>query len=352
MEYLSDVKNELEVFRAIILYGRNVASYKFALGQSLLELSLAGKDFVSLEELAVPFSRQVTEHIRSGKRQSTSPSSKFLYGCQLYVDGKIEEDELIAHTTSYGFKNVIDAFPNLQIGQDDQMQFYQKAVRDNRKGIVLTDSLHKMVREPQADNLTPEIEGRWNLVEASWSARNPNVLIEYDDVEQLFVANTGGSNESYLNSHLRKPVTHARKPLSGYQKGKCFYCYDDISIVSNQTNTAAVDHFFPISMQTRISASAHLNLNDIWNLVLTCKSCNGENSDSKWKHTPARQLLYDLERRNNYYIHSKHPLGQTIKQLTGESATDRRGYLNSVFALAKEVSPYEWSPKEIKGSPF
>lgn len=352
MKYLSDPKNEFEVFRAIILYGANTASYKFALGQSLLELSLAGKDFVKLEELAVPFSRQVVEHIRSGKRQSTSVSSKFIYGCQLYVDGKIDQGELIEHTTRYGFKNVIDAFPNLRIGQGDQVQFYQKAVRDNRKGIVLTDNLHKMVREQQADNLIHEIEGRWNLVETSWSEQNSALLIEYDDINQLFVAKSGGSNESYLNSHLRKPVTYARKPLSGYQKGRCFYCYDDISVDSNRPNTAAVDHFFPISMQTRIASRAHLNLNDVWNLVLACKCCNGENSDSKWKHTPARHLLHDLERRNNYYIESKHPLGQTIMQLTGRSAAGRRGYLDSVFALAKEVSSYEWSPKEIKGLPF
>ena len=43
-------------WRAIILFGRNVASYKLALGQSLLELAGEGKSTITLDELALPFS--------------------------------------------------------------------------------------------------------------------------------------------------------------------------------------------------------------------------------------------------------------------------------------------------------
>jgi hypothetical protein len=44
-------------FRGIILFGRNVAFHKFALGKALIELATDGRDRVSLEDLAVPFSR-------------------------------------------------------------------------------------------------------------------------------------------------------------------------------------------------------------------------------------------------------------------------------------------------------
>ena len=40
-------------WRAVILFGRNSASYKFALSEALLELSPTG-DLVRLEELALP----------------------------------------------------------------------------------------------------------------------------------------------------------------------------------------------------------------------------------------------------------------------------------------------------------
>ncbi len=38
-------------WRSIILFGRNVASYKFALAKSLLELAPAGKSEITLEAL-------------------------------------------------------------------------------------------------------------------------------------------------------------------------------------------------------------------------------------------------------------------------------------------------------------
>jgi len=347
MEYISKPDDELEVFRAIILYGQNTASYKFAFGQSLLELAKSGKNFVSLDDLAKPFSKHIIDHLKAGKRQTVTASSKFLYGCQLYIDGKIDEDELIDVTRKFGFKYVIDAFPKLKVNYENQPVFYQKVV-SGQKGIELTDSLHKLTQKEQATNLPHEIEGRWNLVETSWTEQNPNLLIEYDDVDQLFVGWTGMSDRGYLDSHLRKPVTQARKPLSGYQKGKCFFCYADVSVESNKDNTAQVDHFFPISLQSRLATNLHLNLNDIWNLVLSCKTCNL----SKSNRTPPMTYLYDLERRNNYYIFSKHPLGQTIMALTGDTVLARRNYLKSIYEIAKEASSMEWKPQWINGTPF
>ena len=347
MAYLSAQDDELEVFRAIILYGQNTASYKFALGKSLIELSREGKSFVGLDELAKPFSQHIIEHIKAGQRQTVTASSKFLYGCQLFIDGKIDEDELIDVTKKFGFKYVIDAFPRLKINFENQPIFYHKVIRGT-KGIELTDSLHEVARKEQSKNLMQEIEGRWNLVETSWTEQNPDLLIKYDDVDEIFVSFTQQSDRSFLDSHLRRPVTKARKPLSGYQKGKCFFCYDGISIESNRANTAQVDHFFPISLQSRVPTDLHLNLNDIWNLVLTCKNCN----NSKSYRTPHIEFLYNLERRNNYYIHSKPPLGDTIKRLTGETHRERNNYLKAMFSIAKDASPFEWSPKTIKGLPF
>ena len=40
-----------------------MASYKFALGRSLLEIAGRGETFVSLEELAEPYARHPVEHL-------------------------------------------------------------------------------------------------------------------------------------------------------------------------------------------------------------------------------------------------------------------------------------------------
>ena len=41
-------------WRSIVLFGRNVASYKFALAKSLLEFQDRGDDLIRLDELAGP----------------------------------------------------------------------------------------------------------------------------------------------------------------------------------------------------------------------------------------------------------------------------------------------------------
>ena len=59
-------------WRAIILFGRNVASYKFALAKSILELGATGKTQLKLDELAPVYSRHVCEHLKNSDKQATS----------------------------------------------------------------------------------------------------------------------------------------------------------------------------------------------------------------------------------------------------------------------------------------
>ena len=47
-----------ENWRSIILFGKNVASYKFALAKTLLELD-TNDPFISLEDLALPYAKNI-----------------------------------------------------------------------------------------------------------------------------------------------------------------------------------------------------------------------------------------------------------------------------------------------------
>ncbi|MEO1955274.1 MAG: HNH endonuclease, partial [Gammaproteobacteria bacterium] len=52
-----------DYWRGIILLGRNSASYKFALAESLLELKPQSGQLVKLGDLAPVFARNITEHL-------------------------------------------------------------------------------------------------------------------------------------------------------------------------------------------------------------------------------------------------------------------------------------------------
>ena len=144
-----------ECWRGIVLFGRNVASYKFALARSLLELALEGREAVPLAELAVPFSRHICEHLAHVDRQSTSRSSRFLDACRFYNAGQINHDELLSATEVFGFNNVIDAFHTVGPGEVPT-RFFHDERSSATSGIRITDETHELANGMETHSLTGE----------------------------------------------------------------------------------------------------------------------------------------------------------------------------------------------------
>jgi len=401
-------------WRSVILFGRNVASYKFALAKSLLEIAPTGRNEITLEELADPFSRHLCEHIAHSPRQVTSPGSQFLDACRSYNDGTSTHEALLQATVKNGFNNVIDAFHIVNNGTLP-VQFYTKDYSARSRKIILTDEIFKLQDTAFFADFAKETESRWRLVETAWEQNISAGLldIQYSELGDLLYIDT--------KRFRRMAVTSARAALNGYQKGKCFYCFDDISIgeldeaanptqfdetdididtpedrkilqvsedrplygSDNQskiglvrlfsenekphillpadyrslidvsspdlltTSTDAsslcdVDHFFPYTLQRYIP---EVNLNGVWNLVLTCRHCN-RGEDGKSARVPVVKYLKRLHARNEFLISSNHPLRETLMHQTGTQPADRNAFLNSMdaFAINKLIHRWEVDP--------
>lgn len=315
-------------WRAVILFGQNVASYKFALGKALIELSTKGNDFVKLEELAEPFSRHIVDHLVGAPKQATCASSRFLNTCREFSAGKISKDELIGQTTRLGFSNVIDAF---HIVNRDELPI--RFFVDERKGggIRLTDNLLQLRDRLHFGSLPQEIEARWRLVETAWQLGVTRSALAVDvDGESLVVSKSG----------RRVDLTSCRDALNGYQKGKCFYCSADVSLESMSLRLADVDHFHPRML---VQLDVPLRLDGVWNLVLSCRSCN-RGIDGKSSRLPHRRFLERLDTRNEFFISSHHPLRETIMAQTGQSRQQRIEFLNSSYKVAWESLIHTWEP--------
>lgn len=323
-------------WRSIILFGRNVASYKFALAKSLLEIAPTGKTEVKLEELAVPFSKHLCEHLLTAPKQAVSNSSKFLDACNDYNKGKISYDNLIDTTVKKGFNNVIDAFHVVNNGLIP-IEFYKKEYSVGCKKIILTDDIFILNNSTYSENFMNEAESRWNLIETAWELGISRNLIDvqYDDKNKLF----------FINSEKirRKDVTSARGALNGYQKGKCFYCFDNITIDNNKDNLCDVDHFFPYVLQPMLP---EVNLNGVWNLVLTCSKCN-RGSEGKFAKVPAVKYLDRLHRRNEYLISSHHPLRETIIKQTGKMIETRIAFLKELDKFSVNTLIQRWETELV-----
>jgi hypothetical protein len=322
-------------WRAIILFGRNVASYKFALGKSLLELALEEKTRVSLTELSEPFSRNLLNHLRIAPKQGTSPSSRFLKACKNRIEGTVGQDELIETTSRLGFVNVIDAFHVVGPGEIP-VRFFTDERKSEINGICLTDELLELAQHIQRENLEHEVEARWRLVETAWALNLNRQLITVDHdpkAESIFAID---------RRRRRVSVTSSRDALNGYQKGKCFYCFADISVVTGSASLADVDHFFPHLLKVEGLVPS---VDGIWNLVLACASCN-RGVAGKSAMVPSIRLLQRLHTRNEYLIQSHHPLRETLMRQTGTNHAARGDFLQQVFSIARTHLVHTWEPKE------
>src|SRR5690606_14402602 len=143
-------------WRAIILFGKNSATYKFAFAKSLLELVDKETTSISLNELAVPFSKNIVSHLKQNDKQGSSKSSSFLNHCRRFIKNEIDETELLKQTEKLGFVNVVDAFQVVNGGIIPN-PFYEKDYSGGKKNIVMKDDLLRLKENFHFQNFEQEV---------------------------------------------------------------------------------------------------------------------------------------------------------------------------------------------------
>jgi len=317
-----------DYWRGIILRGKNSASYKFALAQSLLELKPQSGQLIQLGDIAPTFAKHLTQHLKGSDKQGAAKSSKFLNICRDYNAGKLTDNELVDATIRHGFVNVIDAFH--VVGKSDTPKRFYEDERKANNGIRITDEFSELLEREQASNLPFEVESRWRLVETAWELNISHQLISMDyDLES-------GSLFTTVDKQRRKAITSARPALNGYQKKNC-----DIHLDDEVHENPDVDHFFPHTLKQY----GFVGIDGIWNLVLSCQSCN-RGSGGKFDSIPKVYCLQLLHTRNEFLITSHHPLRETLILQTGKNEQARKSYLNDYYNRAHKTIISTWEPDE------
>jgi hypothetical protein len=330
--FFSHTPTDSEVWRAIVAFGKNSATYKFAFGRTLLQLAAEGVTSARTEDLARPFAMSMCDHLKQSDKQINREvgASSFLATCCDYNEGKVDESTLLQVTAKKGFVNVIEAFQHLS--GFEETRFYSG---DFRRGITFHDPLLQLAGGEDAHNLNGEIEARWRLVESAWTLRlNPALIhVEMDADSKILFLRNAESN--------RIDLSPSRPALNAYQKGKCFYCNKHISIEAAGTSGSHVDHFLPFVLANH----GLRNVNGIWNLVLACKHCNL----SKLAQLPHIDLPQKIVERNDWYCRSRHPQNETIRAQTGETHVARLSFIKAKYKQASSLlgvdSNYGWLPK-------
>lgn len=335
-EFFKDEEGSLNTARTIILFGRNVSTYKFALCDTLMKFG--ARDDLKYADIREPFLKSLLSHYENNPKQFSGGENALTRSMDQYLKNEMSFTDLISNAEKVIYNNVFDAFQNIGRGKIDDSHILFEHDKKTKK-LILTDNLNKILENPkQKDIIALENESRWRIVEEAWvNNLNPN-LLEYSKDDGFFYS---------INKERRVNLRSAVDVLAPYQKDRCFYCNRviDRNVDTQNDSFPDVDHFLPFSIIVR-SKDIGFNPNGVWNLVVACKSCN-RGSDGKFDAPPSNKYFLKLKKRNILYVEEhKHSLKNSI--LSSLDAKDKKGVSKKMDSLYKYFSHLKgWEPKEI-----
>jgi hypothetical protein len=310
-----DQLSNSEIWRALILFGKNEATYKLALGQCLSSFAEQGKTWIPQYELAQSFFDLYLLRVASGMPQlkTKGKKTKMETIIEQFQKGIFSRERAIEQVGKYAFGDVLPRFHILN-DKTIPIRFYEH----QKMGLNLTNNIFTVFAQSnQKRNMQEELDTKWTLLELGFEQRHkPTTPIIITNDTQQFYMNKG---------EKRISLTHLDPLLRGCQNNRCFYCEEELD------NKAAVDHVIPFSI---------IGHNEIWNLVLAHKFCNELKSDRI-----ASQAYFDkLYNRNEDIVKIKHPLemeSQILRDL-GSTASQRLIKMRRQYNYAWERVQEPW----------
>ena len=297
-------------FRAIVLYGLQSATYKPALAAVLQQLVAADRDRVTMLELAELYLDLYAARLQNGRPQQSIPGRSTVMEQMVVLlhQGEKSRDAIIVRTARQAFNDVIDRFH--VVGHADVPTRFYNVIAD---GLVLTDHALEVFTSPAAASIREEVQSRWDLVESAFVLKREGGQL-FNDTRQFYLE----------QSQVRSSLTNLHPVLHGYQRGRCFYCYEELGVTNH------VDHVIP-----RVAIQHDL----VWNLVLAHGFCNMQKLD----HLPTPRQMTRLADRNEDLIATNHPLKRYLVHQLGSSERQRHLFQLEQYQAARAVVRHVWS---------
>ncbi|WP_151771270.1 HNH endonuclease [Streptomyces abyssomicinicus] len=313
-------------WRLAVLMGANSRTYKFALGDALLDAARQGRDAVPLKDLAAAYGIAMARHLAEAPQ---APHATHLGERDFLTVAEQESaatlaagrptEKLVAAAERSMPAMVMRKFHNLRGSDTVPHTFYELLGTGRHRTVRLSSHLLRLARSEQAALLSAELGARWSIVETSFASGVGRSLVEEGmahDLETL----------KLTDKLRRRSVTGLVEATIGFQHGRCQICGE----VIGPDEPIAVDHVFPFALMQRyrsVGAWCGPDLDALWNLAPAHAACNGTKSD----RLPLPAELDRLAARNEAIMQSPHPLRQTLRRpLERAGAASWRHFLAAV----------------------
>ncbi|MEX2985560.1 HNH endonuclease [Streptomyces sp. C36] len=306
-------------WRLAVLMGANSRTYKFALGQALLEFGQRGQEAVPFGEFASIYSMGIVRRLSRGPQapQAVELGAKdFLTVAAQESAASVEADRPTERLLTAAVRSmpvmVMQKFHNLRGDSAVPHTFYELTGIGRNRVVRLTPDLLRLALSGQAEGLAGELGARWSIVESSFAAGVGRSLVQ----EGIAV---DWDSLTITDKRRRRSVTGVVEATVGFQHGRCLICSDVLA----SDDAIAVDHVFPFSLMHRFASIGSWHgpdLDTLWNLAPTHAACNGVKSD----RLPTPAELAHLAARNEAIMQSPHPLRRTLQLSLSSALPGRR----------------------------
>ncbi|GAB3724065.1 hypothetical protein GCM10027594_05170 [Hymenobacter agri] len=311
-----DTFTDEEYWGAIVLYGLNSATYKMALGKTLLDLGKQGLVEVPWDVLARVYLDNYTARLTgpTALPQQGNPTRLTIMEriVRRYQQGTLEYSQAITEVAATAFSDVIPRFQT--IGNNKELargKFYEFS---QGKSLTLTDGLLTLTQSAQLSEFRNQLNSRWNLLEGAFQMTRDHSQLS-NDVRDIYL----------VNGYQRTSLTANIPFLEGYQGNACFYCAEPIP-----EGDVHVDHVLPRQV---------LLHDEIWNLVLAHSYCNTSKSDK----LVGEHYLTKLIQRNENIMGSNHPWKARMERDLGSTGIQRAKKLRWHYEnVRKAMGPNYW----------
>lgn len=299
---------DIDYWKGIVLYGLNQATYKIALGKTIIELTSLGKESIEWNQLSKTYLDNYIARLKKNpfpQQNNPARKTKMERIIDSLENGSIDYSTAISLVTTEAFNDVIPRFQT--IGTDKEIvgeRFYHF---DFGKKLYLHDSTFKIVEDSKTE-LIEELDARWSLLEGAFSMIHGDWHLS-NSVREIYLE----------NGYSRTNITGNIPFLQGYQGNICFYCGEPI-----ENNDIHVDHVLPRQF---------IQHDEIWNLVLSHSICNLHKNDS----LIGKHYFEKLIARNENVMGSNHPWKKKISDALGSSNTKRAVSMWKHYENAKVV---------------
>ena len=303
-------------WRAVILYGNNMSTYKMGLGDLLINYANKNREKIPLRELSEDFLDIYQERVNSGKHQKkrtlVNGEEKGLTVIEKELkkiqQGETSREKAINSVQKDSLENMVLKKFHTLFNRQIPDPFYQVT----KTHLILQKNILDTFTDHQNKPLNSELSSRWELLEFGFenTTREESLEVDFDA-------------EIVIKKNKRTPISKLRPILNGYQRGNCFYCGVELD------DSIEVDHVIPWS------AVKH---DEIWNLVLAHVDCN------KWKldHLPPKPFVEKLIQRNEIVLQSDLPLKEELKKVLGNSSKKRMEQIWSQYKIGVNKNLTIW----------